>query len=85
MALGCSRSTISNAFFISVGENKTISKAITTTFLGYANVIGSSHACNRNDHAVAIPDQRKTIVWVRCLENNQLVITSGFPTVNFRK
>ena len=28
--------------------------------------------------------QRKTIVnsWVRCLENNQLVITSGFPTVN---
>ena len=23
--------------------------------------------------------------WVRCLENNQLVITSGFPTVNFRK
>ena len=34
-----------------------------------------------------ITDQRKTIVnsWVRCLENNQLVITSGFPTVNFRK
>ena len=32
-------------------------------------------------------NQRKTIVnsWVRCLENNQLVITSGFPTVNFRK
>ena len=28
-------------------------------------------------------NQRKTIVnsWVRCLENNQLVITSGFPTV----
>ena len=27
-------------------------------------------------------NQRKTIVnsWVRCLENNQLVITSGFPT-----
>ena len=24
-------------------------------------------------------------MWVRCLENNQLVITSGFPTVNFRK
>ena len=35
--------------------------------------------CERN--------QRKTIVnsWVRCLENNQLVITSAFPTVNFRK
>ena len=34
-----------------------------------------------------ITNQRKTIVnsWVRCLENNQLVITSGFPTVNFRK
>ena len=34
-----------------------------------------------------IINQRKTIVnsWVRCLENNQLVITSGFPTVNFRK
>ena len=32
-------------------------------------------------------NQRKTIVnsWIRCLENNQLVITSGFPTVNFRK
>ena len=32
-------------------------------------------------------NQRKTIAnsWVRCLENNQLVITSGFPTVNFRK
>ena len=32
-------------------------------------------------------NQRKTIVnsWVCCLENNQLVITSGFPTVNFRK
>ena len=32
------------------------------------------------------PNQRKTIVnsWVRCLENNQLVITSGFPTVNFK-
>ena len=32
-------------------------------------------------------NQRKTIVnsWVRCLENNQLDITSGFPTVNFRK
>ena len=32
-------------------------------------------------------NQRKTIVnsWVRCLENNQVVITSGFPTVNFRK
>ena len=32
-------------------------------------------------------NQRKTIVnsWVRCVENNQLVITSGFPTVNFRK
>ena len=32
-------------------------------------------------------NQRKTIVnsWVRCLENNQLVITSGFPTANFRK
>ena len=32
-------------------------------------------------------NQRKTIVnsWVRCLENNQLVITSAFPTVNFRK
>ena len=32
-------------------------------------------------------NQRKTIVnsWVRCLENNQLVITSGFPTENFRK
>ena len=31
-----------------------------------------------------IINQRKTIVnsWVRCLENNQLVITSGFPTVN---
>ena len=31
-----------------------------------------------------IKNQRKTIVnsWVRCLENNQLVITSGFPTVN---
>ena len=31
--------------------------------------------------------QRKTIVdsCVRCLENNQLVITSAFPTVNFRK
>ena len=30
-------------------------------------------------------NQRKTIVnsWVRCSENNQLVITSGFPTVNF--
>ena len=29
-------------------------------------------------------NQRKTIVnsWVRCLENNQLVITSSFPTVN---
>ena len=28
--------------------------------------------------------QRKTIVnsWLRCLENNQLVITSGFPTVS---
>ena len=27
-------------------------------------------------------NQRKTIVnsWLRCLENNQLVITSGFPT-----
>ena len=34
-----------------------------------------------------ICNQRKTIVnsWVRCLENNQLVITSGFLTVNFRK
>ena len=34
-----------------------------------------------------IDNQRKTIVnsWVRCLESNQLVITSGFPTVNFRK
>ena len=32
-------------------------------------------------------NQRKTIVnsWVQCLENNQLVITSGFATVNFRK
>ena len=32
-------------------------------------------------------NQRKTIVnsRVRCLENNKLVITSGFPTVNFRK
>ena len=32
-------------------------------------------------------NQRKTIVnsWVCCLENNQLVITSGFATVNFRK
>ena len=32
-------------------------------------------------------NQRKTIVnsWVRCLESNQLVITTGFPTVNFRK
>ena len=32
-------------------------------------------------------NQRKTIVnsWIRCLENNQLVITSGFLTVNFRK
>ena len=32
-------------------------------------------------------NQRKTIVnsWVRCLENNQLVITSAFPTGNFRK
>ena len=32
-------------------------------------------------------NQRKTIVnsWVRCLENNQLVITSAFLTVNFRK
>ena len=30
-------------------------------------------------------NQRKAIVnsWVRCSENNQLVITSGFPTVNF--
>ena len=28
--------------------------------------------------------KRKTIVnsWARCLENNQLVITSSFPTVN---
>ena len=32
-------------------------------------------------------NQRKTIVnsWIRCLENNQVVITSGFPTMNFRK
>ena len=32
-------------------------------------------------------NQRKTIVnsLVRCLENKQLVITSGFPTANFRK
>ena len=32
---------------------------------------------------IPIINQRKTIVnsWVRCLENNQLVITSGFPTV----
>ena len=36
---------------------------------------------------VPIHNQRKTIVnsWVLCLENNQLVITSGFPIVNFRK
>ena len=39
----------------------------------------SALQCDRN--------QRKTIVnsWVRCLENNQVVITSGFSTVNFRK
>ena len=32
-------------------------------------------------------NQRKTIVnsWVRCLENNQIVINSGFPTVNCGK
>ena len=32
-------------------------------------------------------NQRKAIVnsWVRCVENNQLVIPSGFPSVNFRK
>ena len=37
-------------------------------------------------HMISL-NQRKTIVnsWVRCLENNQLVNTSGFPTVNFRK
>ena len=37
-------------------------------------------------HTISL-NQRKTIVnsWVRSLENNQLVITSGFPTVNFRK
>ena len=36
---------------------------------------------------ISNPNERKTIVnsWVRCLENSQLVITSGFPTVNFRK
>ena len=34
-----------------------------------------------------INNQRKTIVnsWVHYLENNQLVITSAFPTVNFKK
>ena len=32
-------------------------------------------------------NQRKTIVnsWVRCLENNQIVINSNFPTVNCGK
>ena len=31
--------------------------------------------------------ERLSIVnsWALCLENNQLVITSGIPTVNFRK
>ena len=30
---------------------------------------------------------KKTIInsWERCLENNQMVINSGFPTVNCRK
>ena len=32
-------------------------------------------------------NQRKTIVnsWERCLENNQMIINSGFPTVSCRK
>ena len=32
-------------------------------------------------------NQRKTIVnsWERCLENNQMIINFGFPTVNCRK
>ena len=32
-------------------------------------------------------NQRKTIVnsWERCLVNDQMVINSGFPTVNRRK
>ena len=32
-------------------------------------------------------NQRKTIVssWEHCLENNQMVINSGFPSVNCRK
>ena len=40
-----------------------------------------------HSHKNSNSNQRKTIVhsWVRCFENNQLVITSGFPTVNFRK
>ena len=46
-------------------------------------VRSSSNALNKHK----LTNQRKTIInsWVRCLENNQLVITSAFPTVNFRK
>ena len=41
----------------------------------------------RGKKAANEKNQRKTIVnsWERCLENNQMLINSGFPTVNCRK
>ena len=44
-------------------------------------------AVNNGKVKILYPNQRKTIVnpWERCLENNQMVINSGFPTVNCRK
>ena len=39
------------------------------------------------DKNIQTLNQRKTIVnlWEGCLENDQMVINSGFPTVNCRK
>ena len=65
-------------------------RLMTSTLILIISDISKTENQTKDKQTVAretLENQRKTIVnsWVRCLENNQLVITSGFPTVNFRK
>ena len=62
--------------------------ALLVTVVHVKMKLGDNALNNERLSLVKLPiNQRKTIVnsWVRCLENNQIVINSGFPTVNCGK
>ena len=64
---------------------KKITKNRQLIYTAFLNKLGYLKDSNAAAHSVDTGISYRKNSWERCLENDQVVINSGFPTVNCRK